>query len=99
MGGPRGREASPWLRSLSLDVVWEPAAVSLATRFLADDPDGLRSLVEAIDALAAEPRPRAASELGSSGLYRLRVGRYRAVYEVVAEDAPAVRIRHIGRRA
>jgi mRNA interferase RelE/StbE len=66
---------------VTLKVVWEPAAVDLATRFLADDPDGLRELFAAVDALAAEPRPLGVFPLGASGLYRLRVGRYRAVHE------------------
>ena len=52
-------------------VVWEPVAVDLATRFLADDPEGLRNLFEAVDALADEPRPPQAFPLGTSGLYRL----------------------------
>jgi mRNA interferase RelE/StbE len=82
---------------LTFEVIWEPAAVDLATRFLADDREGLRGLFEAIDALADEPRPAIASGLGTSGLYRLRVDRYRAVYEV-DQAARTVKVRHIGRR-
>ncbi len=82
---------------MTFKVVWEPAAVDLATRFLADDPDGLRELFTAVDALANEPRPLGAFPLGTSGLYRLRVGRYRAVYEV-DEASQSIKIRHVGRR-
>ena len=83
---------------MTLEVVWEPLAVSLATRFLTDDAGGLGDLVEAVDALAEEPRPAQASPLGTSGLYRLRVGRYRAVDEV-DEASRMIKIGHISRRA
>ena len=78
-------------------IIWEPEALNLATRFLADDPEGLHGLIEAIDALADEPRPQSAARLGSSDLYRLRQGRFRVVYEIDPESA-IVRIRHIGHR-
>ena len=83
---------------MSCEVVWEPTAVDLCSRFLSDDPDGLRALFEAVDTLADQPRPSTAFALGSSGLYRLRVGRYRVVYEV-DDSSQMVKIRHIGRRA
>ena len=83
---------------MSFEVVWEPTAVDLCSRFLSDDPDGLRALFEAVDTLADQPRPSEAFALGSSGLYRLRVDRYRVVYEV-DDTIESVKIRHIGRRA
>jgi mRNA interferase RelE/StbE len=70
----------------SLD--WEPPAVDLAARYLADDPDdpddpdGLRGLMTAVDSLAHDPRPGAAFPLGITGMFRLRIGRYRVVYQV-----------------
>lgn len=82
---------------MTFTVVWEPVAVDVATRFLADDPEGLRELFAAVDALAEEPRPPQAFPLGSSGLYRVRVGRYRAVYQV-DEAERTVKVRHVGRR-
>jgi len=82
---------------VTFTIVWEPAAVDLAARFLADDPDGLRDLFGAVDALAHDPRPSGVFPLGASGLFRLRVGRYRAVYE--ADDTSrTIKIRHVGRR-
>lgn len=83
---------------MSFEVVWEPAAVNLTTGFLADDPDGLRDLFEAVDALVDEPRPPHAFPFGTSGLYRLRAGRYRVVYET-DEASSIIKIRHVGRRA
>ncbi|MCC7355861.1 MAG: type II toxin-antitoxin system RelE/ParE family toxin [Anaerolineae bacterium] len=41
-----------------------------------------RRVTAAIDALAGNPRPRGAIQLKGQRLYRLRVGRYRVVYEV-----------------
>ena len=82
---------------MTFTIVWEPAAVDLAARFLVDDPDGLRHLIAALDALALNPRPPGVFQFGASGLFRLRVGRYRAVYE--ADDTSGtIKIRHVGRR-
>lgn len=83
---------------MTYKVIWEPVAVDLTARFLADDPEGLRNLFEAVDALADQPRPPQAFPLGTSGLYRLRVGRYRAVYEA-DQASETVKIRHVGRGA
>ena len=83
---------------MTFAVVREPVALDVATGFLVDDPSGLRDLFEAVDALAEEPRPPHAFPLGTSGLHRLRMGRYRVVYEI--DDASGtVKVRHLGRRA
>jgi hypothetical protein len=37
--------------------MWEIDATSAATRFIKDDPDGLRQVLHAVDLLAQEPRP------------------------------------------
>ena len=77
-------------------ITWEPSAVDLASRFLADDPTGLRALVAALDALADDPRPSDAFPFGATGLLRLRVGQYRVIYEV-DDVATTVVVMHIGR--
>jgi hypothetical protein len=41
---------------LTYSIVWEPPAIDTASRFLADDPDGLRAVFSAIDALSGDPR-------------------------------------------
>jgi mRNA interferase RelE/StbE len=60
-------------RQVSLD----ERAIDQATAFLADDPDGLRAVLAAIDALSEHPYPDDAVTFGSTGLHRLRVGPYR----------------------
>ncbi len=60
-------------------MTWEPLAVDLATRFLADDPNGLRAVIDAIDAPTEEPQPENAFPFGTTNVLRLRVGCYRVV--------------------
>ena len=63
--------------------------VHQATAFLADDPDGLRAVLAAIDALSEHPYPDDAFPFGSTGLHRLRVGPYRVLY-IVTDDLISV---------
>jgi mRNA interferase RelE/StbE len=78
---------------VSLRVDYDERAVSQAAAFL-DDPEGIRAVLDAIDQLAEDPRPAGSFPYGSPDLRRLRVGRYRVLYEIT-EDAIAVR--HIAR--
>jgi mRNA interferase RelE/StbE len=77
-------------RQVSLD----EKAVHQATAFLVDDPDGLRTVLAAIDALREPPYPDDAFPFGSSGLHRLRVGRYRVLYTVTDD---LISVGHIAR--
>jgi mRNA interferase RelE/StbE len=63
--------------------------------FLADDPGGLSAVLDAIDQLASDPRPAGSFPYGSPDLRRLRVGRYRVMYEIKSD---VVSIGHIARR-
>ncbi len=78
---------------MSLRVDYDERAVSQAAAFL-NDPEGIRAVLDAIDELAEDPRPAGSFPYGSPDLRRLRVGRYRVLYEIT-EDAIAVR--HIAR--
>ncbi len=51
-------------------------------------------MLDAIDRLADDPRPAGSFPYGSPDLRRLRVGRYRVLYEIT-EDA--IEVRHIAR--
>jgi mRNA interferase RelE/StbE len=81
---------------LTYSLDWEPAAVGFASRFLADDPQGLLAIMAAVDALKGDPRPATAFPLGTTGMLRLRRGRYRVVYQV-DEDTRIITVMHVGR--
>jgi mRNA interferase RelE/StbE len=78
---------------VSLLIEYDERAISQAAAFL-DDPHGIRQVLDAIDRLADDPRPAGSFPYGSPDLRRMRVGRYRVLYEIT-EDAVA--IRHIAR--
>lgn len=59
-------------------VIEEPVSLSLG-KYL-DDPAGLSEVLEAIDALAGNPRPAGSVPWGPV-LSRLHAGRYRVLYE------------------
>ena len=79
---------------MSRQVSLDEKAIHQATAFLADDPDGLRAVLAAIDALAENPYPGDAFPFGSAGLHRLRVGRYRVLYTVTDD---VISVGHIAR--
>ena len=78
---------------MSLRTEYDERAIGQAAAFL-DDPQGIREVLDAIDRLADEPRPAGSFPYGSPDLRRLRIGRYRVLYEITEE---AVAIRHIAR--
>ncbi|MFI0257513.1 type II toxin-antitoxin system RelE/ParE family toxin [Streptomyces sp. NPDC017056] len=81
---------------MTYEITWDPAAIDAAAPFLTDDPDGLRQLMDAVDLLAAQPRPAGTAEYGSPDLRRMHVGRYRVLYEVT-EAAITIVIIQLGR--
>ncbi|MEV4923540.1 type II toxin-antitoxin system RelE family toxin [Streptomyces roseoverticillatus] len=46
------------------------------------DGDAVKPFADAVNGLARDPRPAEAVQLGSTATWRLRVGKYRAMYEV-----------------
>ena len=78
---------------MSVRIDYDERAISQAAAFL-DDPPGIRAVLDAIDRLADDPRPAGSFPYGSPDLRRLRVGRYRVLYEITQD---AVAIRHIAR--
>ncbi|MFH8842068.1 type II toxin-antitoxin system RelE/ParE family toxin [Streptomyces sp. NPDC017868] len=81
---------------MTYEIVWDEAAIDAAARFLKDDPDGLRQLMDSIDLLADQPRPEGSAEYGSPDLRRMHVGRCRVLYEITEATITVVVI-HIGR--
>ena len=78
---------------MSLRVDYDERAISQAAAFL-DDSQGIRAVLDAIDRLADDPRPAGSFPYGSPDLRRLRIGRYRVLYEITEET---VAVRHIAR--
>ena len=78
---------------MSLRVDYDERAISQAATFL-DDPQGVRAVLDAIDRLADDPRPAGSFPYGPPDLRRLRVGRYRVLYEITEG---AIAVRHIAR--
>jgi mRNA interferase RelE/StbE len=82
---------------VSREVVWEERAISQASRFL-DDPQGLREVLDAVGRLADEPRPGTSFPYGSPEhrpeYRRLRVGRYRVMYEITEDTISVGNIAH-----
>ncbi|MGQ0464466.1 MAG: type II toxin-antitoxin system RelE/ParE family toxin [Sporichthyaceae bacterium] len=76
---------------MTLQVVWEETAVSQAAEFL-DDPQGLQDALDAVAMLAVDPRPVTSFPYGSPDRRRLRVGRYRVMYDIGAESISVWRI-------
>ncbi|MBT2447885.1 type II toxin-antitoxin system RelE/ParE family toxin [Streptomyces sp. ISL-43] len=77
-------------------IVWDEVAIDAASRFLKDDPDGLRQLMDAVDLLAEQPRPEGSAEYRSADLRRMYVGRYRVMYEIT-ETTVTIVVIHVGR--
>lgn len=72
-----------------------PAAVRQLRKF---DPPGRRRIQAAIELLASDPRPPAATQLvGGAGEWRVRTGDYRVVYEI-RDDKLIVLVLSIGHR-
>jgi mRNA-degrading endonuclease RelE of RelBE toxin-antitoxin system len=81
---------------VTYSVVWEIQAAGALRRLREENAAGAAWLTAAIEALAEDPRPPNAVPMGGSGWYRLRLGPYRAVYELLP-DKNAVRITNVGR--
>jgi mRNA interferase RelE/StbE len=73
---------------VSREVAREERAINHTAAFLRDDPDGLRSVFEAIDLLTHDPRPAESFAFGSADLRRLHVHRYRILYRITEDQIP-----------
>jgi mRNA interferase RelE/StbE len=81
---------------LTYEIVWADEAFAAAEVFMADDPAGLAAVFDAVDDLATDPRPPEALQWGSTDLFRLRIGRYRVLYEI-ADQHIRIDVIHLGR--
>jgi mRNA interferase RelE/StbE len=76
-------------------VIWEPAASEALKRLRQRDGEQVRPLVQAVNALAADPEPPESSKLGGTSTWRLRIGRYRVLYDIDG-DRVAVKVLTVG---
>ncbi len=58
---------------------------SVSKDFRSISPEDVPKILSRIDALAVEPRPPGCQKLTGQERYRVRVGRYRVVYEIQDE--------------
>ena len=65
-------------------------AVALSPSRYLNDPGGLAAVLDAIDALAADPRPAGSVHRGD--YHRLRAGRYRVLSEITGDLITATRV-------
>ena len=81
---------------MTYEIAWADEALAAAGAFMVDDPPGLATVFDAVDDLAGDPRPPTALPWSNTVFLRLRVGRYRVLYEI---DDSVVRIDviHLGR--
>jgi mRNA interferase RelE/StbE len=56
---------------------------------------GLRAVLDAVDRLLTNPRPAGSFPFGSPDVRRLRVGRYRVLYEITGDVITAGRIARV----
>lgn len=83
---------------MSYTIIWERAASEGLKRLRARDGDAVKPLVKAINSLALNPEPNTSNKLGTTNLRRLRVGVYRATYEIEGGTV-AIKILMVGSTA
>lgn len=87
---------------MTYSVDWYEAALNTAAGYVKDDPEGVDELFDALDQLADEPRPCQSQplappdRLATPDLRRLRVGRYRVLYEIL-DSVDSIIVIHLGR--
>jgi mRNA interferase RelE/StbE len=81
---------------VNYELTWSLTALDRAAGYLKDDPPGVEAVLDAADDLVVDPRREPSTELGSRHVRRLRVGRYRLLYEVDDERRVVVVV-HLGR--
>jgi mRNA interferase RelE/StbE len=76
-------------------IIWESSATETLKRLRQRDGEAVRPLVQVINNLATNPEPPESSKLGGTNNRRLRVGDYRAMYQIDGERI-AVKVLTVG---
>jgi mRNA interferase RelE/StbE len=79
---------------MSHTVIWLPEAMAAYRRLRSSGPDGAKMMASVVASLAADPRPAHSNALGATNFRRIRLDRYRILYEV---GDTAVHVMHVGR--
>ncbi|MFD5570312.1 type II toxin-antitoxin system RelE family toxin [Streptomyces cadmiisoli] len=66
---------------MTFTVVWQHEATTEFRRLRQLDPQGAKECAAVVRALADDPRPTQARQLGGSGYWRMPVGDWRVLYE------------------
>ena len=80
---------------MTYTIVWADEAFAAVQTYMADDPDGLSQVFDAVDLLARQPRPSGAFVWGVDR-YRSHMGRYRLIYQIT-EQTVTIEVIHPGR--
>jgi mRNA interferase RelE/StbE len=76
---------------LTYEIARADEAFAAAEVFSADDPAGLAAVFDAVDGLTEDPRPPQAFQWSNTDYLRLRIGRYRVLYQI-DDDEDVIRI-------
>ncbi|MDL4814560.1 type II toxin-antitoxin system RelE family toxin [Actinomadura opuntiae] len=76
-----------------MKIEWTPEAQQSMRRYMLDQ-QGMRAIAMAVQNLADDPTPAQAFPWGKAGDYRLRVGPYRLMYRLQADQ---IIIGHVSR--
>lgn len=82
---------------MNYSIFWADEALAAAATYLTEDREELLRVFAAADTLSIDPRPNDAFAWGIDR-YRMRVGRYRMIYEV-ADEMVTVQVAHLNRGA
>ncbi|MEN8653499.1 type II toxin-antitoxin system RelE/ParE family toxin [Streptomyces sp. 21So2-11] len=80
---------------MTYSMIYEVAFARSVRGLRERDPSAMNNVVSVVRALAREPRPPEAVRLGTTDLYRLRVGDFRVLYEI-REHTVSVLVLHLG---
>jgi mRNA interferase RelE/StbE len=80
---------------MTYTIIWADEALGAAQVYLADDPEGLAKVFDALDLLAHEPRPEGAFAWGVDR-FRIHIGLYRVIYEIT-DKTVTIEVIHLGR--
>ncbi|MFH8615013.1 type II toxin-antitoxin system RelE/ParE family toxin [Streptomyces sp. NPDC017979] len=82
---------------MSHTVIWEHAAAEGLKRLRAKYGESVKPFVRAVNALSNDPEPPTSSKLGGTNVRRLRIGNFRATYEIDGNRI-AVKVLTVGAR-